>query len=170
MFEDKVAHNLWKEGWVFYLSLCQIWADDNASTGAFTMGNYYWWNSRNNSIGLHLLITCRIFINILICWLFSVNIVAFAHVQSTHLSRTINSHNKIINTVKVFKTTIFTENNQHIKILINMRHVIKRCKPILLEFMKKYIAGLFTKRKKECLIRIGFRQLSFRQQKSHLIL
>jgi hypothetical protein len=75
MFEDKVAHNLWKEGWVFYLSLCQIWADDNASTGAFTMGNYYWWNSRNNSIGLHLLITCRIFINILICWLFSVNIV-----------------------------------------------------------------------------------------------
>jgi hypothetical protein len=136
MFEDKVAHNLWKEGWVFYLSLCQIWADDNASTGAFTMGNYYWWNSRNNSFGLHLFKTnsnktfffslCKQTSDVFL------HKFSFAHVQSTHLSQTINSHNKIINTVKVFKTTIFTENNQHIKILINMWRVIKRCKPILL--------------------------------------
>jgi len=32
--------------WLFYLSSCQIRADDNSSTRAFTAVMSYWWNSR----------------------------------------------------------------------------------------------------------------------------
>ena len=54
---------------------------------------------------------------------------SLAHARSTHLSQVIKSHNKIINiVVNVLKTSMFTENNQHIQILINMRCVIKMCK------------------------------------------
>ena len=36
--EGKVTHNLCSAGWLFNLSTCQILADYNASTHAFSMG------------------------------------------------------------------------------------------------------------------------------------
>jgi hypothetical protein len=141
MFEGKVTHNLWDAGWLFFLSLCQIPADYNASTCAFTMGNYYWWNSRDNNIGLHLLITLRIFIHIWICWLFSVNIDFWKPWQSVN------------------------------NFIVWIYRLAKMCglRMCQWEYTKKYISGLFKKGKKGRLIRIGFRQL-LRQQTSHLIL
>jgi len=49
-FAGKVTHNFCVAGWLFYLSHCQIWADDNLSTYAFTSGKSYWWNRRSNNI------------------------------------------------------------------------------------------------------------------------
>ena len=54
--------------------------------------------------------------------------ISLAHVRCTYLSQVIKSQNKIKYTVVNVLNSIFTEKNQHIKKLINMRCVIKTCK------------------------------------------
>jgi hypothetical protein len=49
-FAGKVTSNLCGAGWLFYLSTCQIRADDSSSTCVFTTGKSYLWNIRNNNI------------------------------------------------------------------------------------------------------------------------
>ena len=74
--------NICDVGWLFYLSHCQIRADDNSSTCALRQENLVDGTVVAIMLCLYVLITHCIFINFWMCWWFSLNV---------DVSRTLNN-------------------------------------------------------------------------------